>query len=50
MGSEMCIRDRDTREEEGKYLLECDLLMTDGESKRYVIGTALISLPSNSNI
>tara|TARA_B100001123_G_scaffold281439_1_gene313407 strand:- start:2260 stop:2694 length:435 start_codon:yes stop_codon:yes gene_type:complete len=40
----------DTREEEGKYLLECDLLMTDGESKRYVIGTALISLPSNSNI
>tara|TARA_A100001037_G_scaffold305989_1_gene348459 strand:- start:2095 stop:2532 length:438 start_codon:yes stop_codon:yes gene_type:complete len=39
----------DTREEEGQYLVECDILMTGPESQRYVIGTALVSLPSNSN-
>lgn len=37
----------DTRVENGVNLLECDILMTGPEAQRYVIGTALVSLPNS---
>ncbi len=36
----------DTRQEDGKNLVTCDILMTGAEGERYVGGTALLSLPT----
>ena len=38
----------DTRDENGKNVLECDILMTGPEGQRYVIGTAVISNKAKS--
>jgi len=36
----------DTRQEDGENLVQCDIVMTGSESERYIIGTALVALPS----
>jgi acyl dehydratase len=36
----------DTRQEDGENLVQCDIVMTGCESERYIIGTALVALPS----
>jgi acyl dehydratase len=38
----------DTRQENGEYLVECDILMTGAGGERYVGGTALVRLPSRA--
>ena len=38
----------DTRQEDGENVVQCDVLMTGTEGERYIIGTALVSLPSRS--
>ena len=40
----------DTREDGDLNLIECDILMTGPESRRYVIGTAIVNLPKKSDL
>ena len=36
----------DTRREEGKNLVDCDVMMTGAQGERYVGGRAIVALPS----
>ena len=38
----------DTRQEDGENIVQCDVLMTGTAGERYIIGTAVVSLPSRS--
>ncbi len=39
----------DTRQEEGEYLVECDVMLTGAQGERYVGGKAIIALPSRGD-
>ena len=39
----------DTRQEDGKNLVECDVMMTGAQGERYAGGKAVLSLPSRED-